>query len=89
MAEFLVCPSCGFLIGSYVTFITKASQALYQETIYSKESKYKDYDPEKLALNPGSAVPLEDIFDALEVIPRRCCRMRITTITRIDKINYK
>jgi len=87
MTQFIRCPSCGFCFGSYVEFFDKAKLALYQDTIFAKDSKYAKYDPEKLALNPGSAPPLESIFDALD-IKNRCCRMRLLTKMDFDKM-YK
>jgi hypothetical protein len=68
-------------------FINNARQALYQEKVFAESSDYKEYDPEKLALNPGSVPPLEPIFEVLE-IKNRCCRMRILARTDFDKL-YK
>lgn len=83
MATFIRCPSCAFLFGPYLKFIDLARQAQNQEKVFSKDSQYKDFDPDKLALNPGSVPPLEGIFDALN-ITNRCCRMRITARTDFD-----
>ena len=87
MATFIRCPSCGFCFGPYMEFINLARQAQNQDKVFSANSEYKDYDPEKLSLNPGSVPPLEPIFDVLK-ISNRCCRMRILSRTDFDKL-YK
>jgi hypothetical protein len=66
-------------------FFDKAKQAMYQETVFANTSKVKDYDPEKLALNPGAAPKLQPIFDALE-INNRCCRIRMMTVMAFDQM---
>ena len=85
MAQFIRCPSCSFCIAPYIEFFELAKQAIYAKQIFSENSEYKDYDPEKLALNPGSTKPLEEIFVALN-IENRCCRMRILTNMALDKL---
>lgn len=55
--------------------------------MFGKNSQFKEYDPEKLALNPGSSGSLKDIFDALG-INNRCCRMRMLAKMEFDKL-YK
>jgi DNA-directed RNA polymerase subunit N (RpoN/RPB10) len=87
MASFIRCPSCGFTIGLYTKFFDQAKHSLFQKVLFSGNAEYSEYDPEKLALNPGSVPPLEEIFDALE-IKNRCCRARLTTKTDFDN-TYK
>ncbi len=84
---FIRCPSCGFCIASYVEFFEKAREAYYASIVYDSKSEIKDYDPEKLALNPGSTPPLEELLDALGII-NRCCRMRLVSKMDFDKL-YK
>lgn len=84
MDQFILCPSCGFCIGNYVEFLTYSREALYKSVVFSDTSKIKDFDPEKLALNPGAVPPLEEIFDALE-IKKRCCKMRLTSMMKFVK----
>jgi hypothetical protein len=85
MAQFITCPSCSFCFAPYMEFFDLARQAKYQEEVFDSKSTVKDYDPEKLALNPGSVSSLKDIFDALN-IKNRCCRMRMLTKMELDKI---
>lgn len=85
MAQFIRCPTCSFYIGAYMEFLDNARQAIYAKEL--KNSDYKDYDPGKLTLCPGSVPPLEPIFDALN-IKNRCCRMRMTSAMPMDKL-YK
>jgi DNA-directed RNA polymerase subunit N (RpoN/RPB10) len=87
MAAFIQCPSCGFCIGKYTEFFDYAKQALYNDTVFAEGSKYRDFDPEKLAINPGPVPSSEHIFEALG-IKNRCCRMRMTTKTEFDR-QYK
>ena len=87
MATFIRCPSCGFCFGPFMEFVNNARQALYQEKVFGGTSDFKEYDPEKLAFNPGAVPTLEPIFDALD-IKNRCCRMRVLTRTDFDK-NFK
>ena len=84
---FIRCPSCGFCIASYMDFFEKARTAYYADVIYAANSQFKDYDPEKLALNPGSTPPLEELLDAIG-ITNRCCRMRLVSKMDFDKL-YK
>jgi DNA-directed RNA polymerase subunit N (RpoN/RPB10) len=86
-SAFIRCPSCGFCIANYTEFFEKAREAYYTSIVYNKTSKIKDYDPEKLTLNPGSTPPLEELLDALN-ITNRCCRMRMTGKMDFDKL-YK
>lgn len=86
-SSFIRCPSCGFCISMYLEFFEKAREAYYADVIYNNESPIKDFDPEKLALNPGSSPPLEDLFNAMD-IKTRCCRMRILSKMDFDKL-YK
>lgn len=79
--EFINCPSCGFCYSQYYHFIDCAKKAIFLNEIYAKDSKYKDYDPDKLSLAPANLPPLGVIFDALN-IKNLCCRMRLTS--RID-----
>lgn len=87
MTSFIRCPSCNFCIGKYTEFFDLAKQAMYYEALYSDQSAYKDFDPDKLSLIPNVAPPLEPIFDALD-IKNRCCRMRLLGKTDFDKM-YK
>lgn len=87
MSQFIRCPSCGFCIGMYMAAFEMAKIALYEDTVFSKDSPYAKYDPDKLALLPGTTPPLEPIFDAFG-IKNRCCRMRMFTNTDFDK-QYK
>jgi len=87
MTQFIRCPSCSFCFAPYLEFFEKARQAIYEEIVYAKDSKIKDFDPEKLALNPGSTPGLKKIFDALN-IQNRCCRMRMLAKMDFDKL-YK
>lgn len=82
MSYFLDCPSCGKTLSIYYDFMNIAKQALFNEKI---KSEYKDYDPKNLQCKVGALPNLEEIYDALE-IKKRCCRMRMTTITNLDKI---
>lgn len=86
-SSFIRCPSCGFCIASYIEFFDKAREAFYADVVFAENSKIKDYDPEKLALNPGSTPPLEDLLNAIG-IKNRCCRMRLVTKMDFDKL-YK
>ena len=87
MAQIIRCPSCGFCLGPYIEFFDAAKEAFYKEKIFGKDSAIKDYDPEKLALNPGSIPDLENLFEGLE-IKNRCCRMRLLRKMAFDKL-YK
>ncbi len=87
MTQFIRCPSCSFCFGAYMKFFDLARQAKFQEEVFGSNSEFKEYDPEKLALNPGSAESLENIFDALQ-INNRCCRMRMLSKMEFDKL-YK
>lgn len=87
MTQFIRCPSCGFCFAPYMEFFDKAREAKYQEQVFSGTSHLKDYDPEKLALNPGTTASLKDIFDALKIL-NRCCRMRMLSKIEFDKL-YK
>jgi hypothetical protein len=87
MNQFIRCPSCKFCFGPYIEFFDKAKTSLYEDVVFGPKSEYKDYDPEKLTLNPGSVPSLEELFDALE-IKNRCCRMRISNKMEFDKM-YK
>ena len=87
MAQFIRCPSCGFCFAPYVDFFEKAKLAVYKKKLYSDKSEFKDYNPDKLSLNPGSVPALGDILDALK-IDKICCRMRILTIMKFDVL-YK
>jgi DNA-directed RNA polymerase subunit N (RpoN/RPB10) len=87
MAQFIRCPSCSFCFAPYMEFFDKAKQAKYAEEVFGDKSDFKDYDPDKLALNPGSSAPLQEIFDALK-ITNRCCRMRMMSKMEFDKL-YK
>ncbi len=87
MTQFIRCPSCSFCLAPYIEFFDKAREAKYQEEVFGDQSALKDYDPEKLALNPGSSASLEDIFNALK-IQNRCCRMRMLSKMEFDKL-YK
>jgi DNA-directed RNA polymerase subunit N (RpoN/RPB10) len=86
-STFIRCPSCGFCTAPYTEFFDKAKDAYYADVVYGKNSKIKDYDPEKLALNPGSTPTLEELLDALN-INNRCCRMRMISKMDFDKL-YK
>ena len=87
MAQFITCPSCSFCFAPYMEFFDLARQTKYAEDIFGSKSPIKEYDPEKLALNPSNVEPLKNIFDALK-IQNRCCRMRMMTKMELDKI-YK
>lgn len=87
MAHFIRCPSCGFCYAPYMEFFDAAKQAMFAEEVFGKDSKVKDYDPEKLALNPGAVPKLQKIFEALG-IDNRCCRARMMTIMPFDTM-YK
>ncbi len=85
MSQFIRCPTCAFYIGVYMDFLDNARQAFYDKEL--RKSKYKDYDPSKLILCPGSTPPLEHIFDAIG-IKNRCCRMHMNAAMPMDKL-YK
>ena len=87
MAQFITCPSCSFCFAPYMEFFDLARQSKYREEVFGKDSAIKDYDPEKLALNPGTTSALEPIFNVLK-IQNRCCRMRMLTKMELDKL-YK
>jgi len=87
MAQFITCPSCSFCFAPYMEFFDLARRCKYQEEVFGAKSDIKDYDPEKLALNPGTTDSLKKIFDALN-IQNRCCRMRMMTKMELDKL-YK
>lgn len=87
MSQFIRCPSCGFCIGFYMQAFDACKIALYEETVFASDSKYAKFDPDKLALMPGAAPPLESIFDAFG-IKNRCCRMRMLTKVDFDR-QYK
>lgn len=86
MTKFIRCPTCNMCIGLYDEFVECARQALFIDTI-SKDKTISNYDPEKLALNPGLLPSLEEIYEAL-MIENICCRMRILTLVQFDK-TYK
>lgn len=85
MDQFITCPSCGFTFAPYMEFLDKARISLYDKVVFAKDSPVANHDAEKLALNPGSAPPLEEIFDALN-ISNRCCRMRMTSRMNFGKL---
>lgn len=85
MTTFIRCPSCNFCISKYLEFFDLVCNALYQEEVFGSKSKVADYDPDKLALNPGSVPDLEQIFDALG-IEKRCCRMRMFSKVDFDNM---
>ncbi len=87
MTQFIRCPSCSFCFAPYIEFFDKARQVKFKEEVFGKDSQFKEYDPEKLALNPGSSGSLKEIFDALG-INNRCCRMRMLAKMEFDKL-YK
>ena len=87
MAQFIRCPSCSFCFAPYVEFFEKAKLSLFNKKLYSENSEYKDYNPDKLALNPGSVPSVGHILDALG-IKNICCRTRMLTIMNFDKL-YK
>jgi len=87
MASCIRCPECCFCIGKLSDFVTLAKNAIYQESIFSENSKHANYDPEKMCFNPSITPSLEKIFDALN-IKHRCCRMRLVAKTHFDRI-YK
>ena len=70
MAQFITCPSCSFCFAPYMEFFDLARQTKYQEEVFGEKSDIKDYDPEKLALNPGNIDSLKNIFDALKITNR-------------------
>jgi len=86
-SNFIRCPSCGRCIATYIEFFNKAKHAYYTEVLYGNDSDLKDFDPEKLALNPGSTPPLEELLNAIG-IKNRCCRIHIMTTMDFDKL-YK
>ena len=87
MASYIRCPECGFCIGKYTEFIDKAKQAIYDDVIFSKNSEFANYDPEKMMFNPSTAPSLEGLFEAVG-IKNRCCRMHAISKTEFDKM-YK
>ena len=87
MAQFINCPSCGFCYGVYMEFFNRAKEALYNKVVFGPDSKIKDHDPEKMALNTGAAPPAEPILDAIG-IKNRCCRMHMVSEIKFD-LMYK
>lgn len=87
MASYIRCPSCGFCIGKYTTFVDLAKQTILNDSIFNGKSEYKDYDPEKIMLNPNITPNLENLFNMIG-IKNRCCRMHIISGAKFDK-TYK
>ena len=87
MSYFIRCPSCGFCFAPYIDFFEKAKLAVFNKDLYNDKSEYKDYNPDKLALNPGAVPAVGFILDALN-IKNICCRTRMLTIMNFDKL-YK
>ncbi len=87
MAQFIRCPICGFCFAHLVEFFEKAKLALFNKKLYSDKSEFKEYNPDKLSLNPDAVPPVGFILDALNV-NNACCRMRMLTIMNFDKL-YK
>ncbi len=84
MSTFIRCPHCAMCIGVFYDFFQEARR-IYTEEL--TDTKYKDYDPEKLIFNHSITPPLEDILDAIG-IKNRCCRMHLISVERFDKL-YK
>ena len=87
MAYYIRCPECSFCIGHYVDFIEVARISMYSSIIYNKDSKYKDYHPEKIVFNPSITPELGPLLNSLN-IKNICCRTHIISIVKFDK-QYK
>jgi DNA-directed RNA polymerase subunit N (RpoN/RPB10) len=84
MAAYIRCPECAFCIGKYTLFFDMAKLAYYNDTLFKKDSKFTNYDAEKIAFKPNITPSIEHIFNALG-IANRCCRMHLITRTEFDK----
>lgn len=84
MVRFIRCPSCGFYFAPFIQFFEKAKEALYKKEVFDNP-ELKDYDPRKLAFNPGTTPSLKKIFDALG-IKLMCCRMRIESHVKTELV---
>ena len=84
MSSFIRCPECGFCYAKYADFIDRARLVMFDKKIYGENSKYKDYDPEKLILCANITPSMKELFDALH-IKNVCCRMHLTAKTNLDK----
>lgn len=78
MTQFIKCLECGNCIGKYIEFVEKAKISLYNDTIYSKDAKYSNYNPEKMIFDSVNVPSMEHIFEAIG-INNRCCRMHLMT----------
>jgi hypothetical protein len=87
MATYIRCPECSFCIGKYADFVDRAKQAIYNDAIFRSNSKYAEYDPEKMVFNPQIVPSLEIVWNALN-IKNRCCRQHLLSKTEFDKM-YK
>jgi hypothetical protein len=81
MSGFIRCPSCGFAIGLYEEAYSNARLVLLEEKLFNE----KKYDINKLETIPGSIPEMKDIFDSLN-IENQCCRMRLFTNMKFEKI---
>lgn len=86
MPGFILCPDCGENIGEVYKFIDIARQGFIKKTILESE-EFKEYSPDKMALNSNVIPPIKDILDAAG-LTNDCCRVHILGHTDFY-LNYK
>jgi DNA-directed RNA polymerase subunit N (RpoN/RPB10) len=86
MPCFTLCPDCGENIGEVYEFIDTARRGFIKMVI-SQSKDFKEFSPNKMALNPNVIPPIGEILDAAE-LPNVCCRMHILGYTDFH-MNYK
>lgn len=79
--EYIRCPECSFVIGSYAEFIEKAKHAYYKEELFENKN-HSNITPDKMFFNNDLSPSIEFIFDAVG-IKNRCCRMHLNNKTKI------
>jgi len=78
MEFFIRCPECSNPdVGSKMLLYTHCSRSLNDE-YFQKNSKYKNFAPEKIQLKPGISPPMGQLLDELKLM-KLCCRTHVMT----------
>lgn len=86
MPCFILCPDCGENLGEIYDFIDIARQG-YIKKVISTSKEYKNFSPDKMALNSNVIPPIGEIMDAVE-LSNTCCRVHILGYSDFY-MNYK
>lgn len=85
MSCFILCPDCAENLGEVYDFINLAKNGLFKKHL--ENSKYKNFNPDKIALQPQILPNISEILDAVG-LTHDCCRMHILGTTN-SYFNYK